>query len=246
MLVCTSLTKRFGDRLALDKIGFSIEPGEIVALLGPNGAGKTTCMRLLAGVMEADDGQIELFGIAPDQDRTAAQSFLGYLPEGAPLQLELTIREHLQFVAEIRGIPKARQGEAIAEVAREASIADWLDVPVRMLSKGYRRRAALAAAIIGGPEILLLDEPTDGLDPNQKQVTRALLQRLSPSRVVLLSTHALDDVAAICTRVLVMDSGRLLVNEPVSAFLARDTVGMPGLAGLETIFASLTGKADAS
>jgi ABC-2 type transport system ATP-binding protein len=246
MLVCTSLTKRFGDRLALDKVGFSIEPGEIVALLGPNGAGKTTCMRLLAGVMEADDGQIELFGIAPDQDRTAAQSFLGYLPEGAPLQLELTIREHLQFVAEVRGIPKIRQGEAIADVAREASIADRLDVPVRMLSKGYRRRAALAAAIIGGPEILLLDEPTDGLDPNQKQVTRALLQRLSPSRVVLLSTHALDDVAAICTRVLVMDSGCLLVDEPVSDFLARDAAGLPGLAGLETTFASLTGKADAS
>lgn len=246
MLVCTSLTKRFGDRLALDKVGFSIEPGEIVALLGPNGAGKTTCMRLLAGVMEADDGQIELFGITPDQERTAAQSFLGFLPEGAPLQLELTVREHLQFVAEVRGISKTRQYEAIADVAREASVADWLDVPVRMLSKGYRRRAALAAAIIGGPEILLLDEPTDGLDPNQKQVTRALLQRLSPSRVVLLSTHALDDVAAICTRVLVMDSGRLLVDEPVKAFLARDTAGLPGLAGMEATFASLTGKADPS
>jgi ABC-2 type transport system ATP-binding protein len=243
MLQCRSLTKRFGARLALDRLDLTLEAGTIVALLGPNGAGKTTCMRLMAGVLEPDDGEIAVFGLTHDANPAVARALIGYLPEGAPLQPDLTVREHLAFAAGIRGIGRTETGDVITSVAREATVERYLDTPVRHLSKGYRRRAALAVTLVGGPEILLLDEPTDGLDPIQKQVTRALLKRLKPGRIILMSTHALDDVQAIADRVVVLADGRLVADEPAGAFSARagGMIDGDGLQGLEAAFASLAG-----
>ncbi|MCU0881131.1 MAG: ABC transporter ATP-binding protein [Hyphomonadaceae bacterium] len=244
MLQCRSLTKRFGARLALDRLDLTLEAGAIVALLGPNGAGKTTCMRLLSGVLEPDAGDISLFGLSHDANSAVARALTGYLPEGAPLQADLTVREHLEFAAGIRGFGRRETGAIVASVAAEASVGPYLDTPVRHLSKGYRRRAALAATLVGGPELLLLDEPTDGLDPIQKQVTRSLLQRLKPGRIILMSTHALDDVEAIADRVVLLANGRLVADEPVAAFRARAlrAGGAGGIGGLETVFAELAGE----
>jgi ABC-2 type transport system ATP-binding protein len=243
MLLCRSLTKRFGTRLAVDRLALTLEPGSVVALLGPNGAGKTTCMRLLAGVLEPDEGSIELFGLTHTDHAQATSGMIGYLPEGAPLQPDLTVREHLTFTCAIRGIARSEVEETTISIAQEASVIEYLDTPVRLLSKGYKRRAALAVTLVGGPDLLLLDEPTDGLDPNQKQVTRALLKRLKPGRIIILSTHALDDVIALADRVLVLNDGKLVCDEVANDFLARAS-NDEAAGGLEAVFAELTTRAE--
>lgn len=235
MLSVQNLTKRFGARTVVDAVSFEVQPGEIVALLGPNGAGKTTTLRMIAGVLEPDAGEVALFGMRMWRHRISAQAFLGYLPEGAPLWDEMTPASYLAFLASARGISRAERETLVAQALEDTAIADVADQPLATLSKGYRRRVALAGAIQHDPRVLVLDEPTDGLDPNQKHDTRALIRALAPGRTTLISTHQLEEVEALCTRALVIHQGRLVADTTPAGLLA-----MTGATSLDDAFRLLT------
>jgi ABC-2 type transport system ATP-binding protein len=235
MLKLEGITKSFAGRTAVDDVTFQIKAGEIVAFLGPNGAGKTTTMRMIAGILEPDCGTI----MCADHDmwthRIKAQSLIGYLPEGAPLYGEMTALSYLGFMCETRSVAKAARADMIASAVKRTSLEDVLQRPIDTLSKGFRRRVALAGAILHDPPILILDEPTDGLDPNQKRAARALIAGLSPGRVILISTHVLDEVSAVCSRVLVVAKGQIVADETPGELAARTPSGR-----LEDAFQALT------
>jgi ABC-2 type transport system ATP-binding protein len=240
MLTVDGVTKRYGKRVAVDGVSFQVAPGEVVALLGPNGAGKTTTMRMIAGVLEPDLGRIAVLGADIENQRRRAQATMGYLPEGAPLHLEMTAREHLMFLGHARGMSGSALGAAVLATAEQANVAPRLDETMATLSKGWRRRVAFAGAMLHDPAVLILDEPTDGLDPIQKMAMRTLLQDLKARhKAVLVSTHALDEVtaraapsvpeegmtepvvSAVFDRVVVIGSGRVLADETPADLAAR-------------------------
>ena len=196
----------------MDGVGFSLDVGEIVGFLGPNGAGKTTTMRMIAGYLEPDDGVAKVFNIDVAQERRRAQERVGYLPEGAPLYGEMTPWTFLRFVAETRGMSQQAARHAVRRAAQDARLGDTIDQPIETLSKGYRRRVGLAAALLHDPLLLILDEPTDGLDPNQRHAVRDLIKRLGEERGLIISTHSLEEVEAVCTRVIVIDQGRMVAD----------------------------------
>ncbi|MDP3737256.1 MAG: ABC transporter ATP-binding protein [Hyphomonadaceae bacterium] len=235
MLKVDSLAKSFGSRHAVRGVSFGVATGETVAFLGPNGAGKSTTLRMIAGFLEPDAGDATINGSSILTDRTKAQLSLGYLAEGAPLYLDLSVSDFLGFLARTHGLARTAAREAIARVAQDASIADVLSRPIETLSKGYRRRVALAGAIVHDPPVLILDEPTDGLDPNQKMAMRALIARMSPSKAILISTHQLDEVEAMCSRAVVIDRGELKADA-TPADLAKSTAS----GKLEDAFHALT------
>ncbi len=228
------MRKRFGRRLAVDGVSFAIETGEVVGFLGPNGAGKTTTMRMIAGFLEPDEGTARIFGLDIARERSRAQERVGYLPEGAPLYGEMTPVTFLRFVAETRGVPPARSRHVVMRAAQDVRLGAAIDRPIETLSKGYRRRVGLAAALLHDPMLLVLDEPTDGLDPNQRQAVRELIARLAQERAILISTHSLEEVEAVCTRAIVIHEGRIAADETPAALAAR----YPG--GLEGAFRALT------
>jgi ABC-2 type transport system ATP-binding protein len=233
VLQVEGLRKRFGRRVAVDSISFSVELGEIVGFLGPNGAGKTTTMRMISGFLEPDEGVVKVFGIDVASDRARAQERIGYLPEGNPLYEEMTPLTYLRFIAEARGVdPKSVRGP-VMRAAQEANVGAAISRPIETLSKGVRRRVGLAAALIQDPMLLVLDEPTDGLDPNQRRVLRERLGALAKDRAVLISTHRLEEVAAICTRAIIIDQGRIVADDTPAALAA-------GEGGLEGAFRRLT------
>jgi ABC-2 type transport system ATP-binding protein len=213
MLEVSGLTKSFLGRTVVEDVSFHVGAGEIVAFLGPNGAGKTTSMRMIAGILEPDSGTVLCGDYDMWRDRLSAQSLLGYLPEGAPLYGEMTTLAYLGFMCETRAITKAQRTEAIATAVARTSLEEVLQRPIETLSKGFRRRVALAGAILHDPPILILDEPTDGLDPNQKRAARALIRSLSQGRAILISTHVLEEVAALCTRAVVVARGRIIADQ---------------------------------
>jgi ABC-2 type transport system ATP-binding protein len=213
MLHVSGVTKSFLGRTVVDDVSFDVGAGEIVAFLGPNGAGKTTTMRMIAGILEPDSGTIQCGGHDMWADRIKAQSLLGYLPEGAPLYGEMTALAYLGFMCETRAITKAQRTDVIASAVARTSLEDVLQRPIETLSKGFRRRVALAGAILHDPPILILDEPTDGLDPNQKRAARALIISLSPGRAILISTHVLEEVSAVCSRAIVVAKGRIVADQ---------------------------------
>ena len=229
------LSKRFDRKLAADAIGFDIAPGEIVALLGPNGAGKTTTLRMLAGYLAPDSGVAKIAGIDPLRRPRRALSQLGFLPEGAPLYDEMTPHELIRFAARCHGISGTAAVAARDRVVDQLGLAPIIDQTVQTLSKGYRRRTALALALLHDPAALILDEPTDGLDPNQKHQLRQILNSMAPSKATIISTHLLEEVEALSTRVLLIANGRLLLDEPTSVFRSRDPQGR-----LDRIFHSMT------
>jgi ABC-2 type transport system ATP-binding protein len=235
MLSLEGVTKSYLGRTVVDDISFGVAAGEIVAFLGPNGAGKTTTMRMIAGILEPDRGTI--FCATHDMwgDRIKAQSLIGYLPEGAPLYGEMTTLSYLGFMCETRAIPKAQRAQTIANAVARTSLEDVLQRPIETLSKGFRRRVALAGAILHDPPILILDEPSDGLDPNQKRAARALIAALSPGRAILISTHVLDEVSAICTRAVVVAKGQIVADETPADLATRTPSGK-----LEDAFQALT------
>jgi len=212
MIEVTNLRKFYGDFEALKGVTFSIQRGEIVGFLGPNGAGKTTCMKILTGYMAATDGTVVIDGVDLDRDPVAAREKIGYLPENAPLYPDMNVFEFLGYVAEVRGIPAASREGRIAAVARTCGLTEVLHRDVGELSKGYRQRVALAQAMIHDPQILILDEPTNGLDPNQIVEIRNLIKELGRSRTVILSTHNLPEVVQTCDRVLIVHRGNLVAN----------------------------------
>jgi ABC-2 type transport system ATP-binding protein len=233
LLQVDGLRKTFGRRVAVDGIGFSIDVGEIVGFLGPNGAGKTTTMRMIAGYLEPDEGTAKVFNIDITQERRRAQERVGYLPEGAPLYGEMTPWSFLRFVAETRGMSREAARHAVRRAAQDARLGDSIDRPIDTLSKGYRRRVGFAAALLHDPMLLILDEPTDGLDPNQRHAVRDLIKKLGEERGLIISTHSLEEVEAVCTRAIVIDQGRIIADKTPAALI--DEHGT-----LERAFAALT------
>ena len=210
MIEASHLSRRYGEFVALDDVSFRIEHGEIVGLLGHNGAGKTTIMKMLTGFIEPSSGQALVDGIDVQAQPLVVQATMGYLPESLPVYPELTVTDYLAHTAELRGVsPRDAVGYAIAATQLEAKAADRIDT----LSRGYKQRLGLAQAILHKPKILILDEPSNGLDPNQIKEMRKLILNLAQSATVILSTHIMQEVNAVCDRALILRNGRLVVDE---------------------------------
>ncbi|MFT4628245.1 MAG: ABC-2 type transport system ATP-binding protein [Myxococcota bacterium] len=225
------LRRSYGAFEALRGVSFTVEAGEIVGLLGPNGAGKSTTMKVLTGYIAPSAGTARIRGHDVLQDPLAVRAELGYLPEAAPLYSEMRVRAYLDFVARIRGLGPSERARAIERVAGECGIADRLQQPIGTLSRGYRQRVGLAQALVHEPSILILDEPTTGLDPNQIIEIRQLIRRVGATRTVILSTHILPEVQVTCDRVLIIHEGRLVADERTERMVAgrgarRVTVGL--------------------
>ncbi|KAA5803659.1 ABC transporter ATP-binding protein [Alkalicaulis satelles] len=217
MILADALVKTFAGKTAVDRVSFQVRQGEVLGFLGPNGAGKSTTMRMIAGCLEPDGGRAAVAGFDSAMQRRQAQSQLGYLPEGAPAYPAMTPRGFVRFSLRARGFSGAGL-EAAAELAlARASLGAAAERPIGTLSKGYKRRAALAAAIAHDPLVLILDEPTDGLDPNQKDGVRALITAMAPDKAIIISTHLLDEVEAICTRAILIAGGRVMADETPGA-----------------------------
>ncbi len=229
------LCKRFGPVLAVDDVSFEVARGEVLGVLGPNGAGKTTTLRMLAGFIAPSAGSAAILGHDVQRDGVAARRVLGFLPEGAPVYPDMTVGGFLRFVARARGFRGPAMDERVARALALASLGDVGRQVVETLSKGYKRRVGLAQALLHDPPVLVLDEPTDGLDPNQKHAVRALLAELAPSRAIVVSTHLLDEVEAICTRVIVIARGQIVADDTPARLRARDASG-----DLAAVFRGLT------
>jgi ABC-2 type transport system ATP-binding protein len=203
------LSKSYGNVQALNGISFSVEKGEIIGLLGPNGAGKTTTMKILAGFLQPSEGTAVVAGHDVVDDPKAVQAKLGYLPENAPLYLDMAVQEYLQMMADLRQIPEANRRALISDAVYSAGLEKHLTRPIATLSKGYRQRVCLAQAILHKPEVMILDEPTNGLDPNQIVEMRGLIERLAEDATVLVSTHILSEVEATCHRAIIIMDGSI-------------------------------------
>jgi ABC-2 type transport system ATP-binding protein len=215
----SGLVKHYGPIKAVDGIDFTVRRGEVLGFLGPNGAGKTTAMRLITGFLEPDDGTVRVAGHDLATDSLAARQRIGYLPENAPAYGEMTVTGFLDFVAEARGV---RDGDAaIRRVVGMTGLEEVQHQTIETLSKGFKRRVGLAQALIHDPEVLILDEPTDGLDPNQKAVVQKLLSQLSSNKCIIVSTHILDEVERICNRAVIISRGRILVDSTPHELIAR-------------------------
>ena len=221
MIQAMRLSKAYGSIRAVDAVSLAIEPGEIVALLGPNGAGKTSFMRLVSGYLLPDSGSVSMCGFDSAKQPLDVKRRIGYLPEHAPIYRDSDVLDYLRFCAEVRGLKGEKARSAVDEVAQRLSLNAIAHQPISTLSKGSMRRVALAAAVLHKPPILLLDEPTDGLDPIQKQQVRALILELSKHSAVLMSTHQIDEVVAMCPRTAIMAQGRLLRDETTDALLLQ-------------------------
>lgn len=221
MITAEGLTKNFGSRTAVDGISFSVKPGEVLGFLGPNGAGKTTTMRMLAGFVAATAGHAEICGYSVETRPVAARQRLGYLPEGAPSYGEMTPAGFLRFIGDIRRLSAVDYVRRFADVVDRLQLGDVLHQPIETLSKGFRRRVGLAQAILHDPPVLILDEPTDGLDPNQKHEVRELIRTMAPGKVIVISTHILEEVDAVCTRAIIIANGRIVADEEPAALIRR-------------------------
>jgi ABC-2 type transport system ATP-binding protein len=213
MIDCQSLTKQYGRLRAVDDLSFRVQPGEVLGFLGPNGAGKTTTMRIVAGFLPATSGRVLVCGFDVETQSTAAKRRIGYLPEGAPSYPEMTPRSFLEFAAAVREIPAASRRQRLDEVYGLLHLESVLEQTIDTLSKGYRRRVGLAQAILHDPEVLILDEPTDGLDPNQKHEVRELIGRMARNKIIVISTHLLEEVEAVCNRAIIVAKGRILADD---------------------------------
>jgi ABC-2 type transport system ATP-binding protein len=204
------LTKRYGDRVAVRDLSFDVSAGEVVGFLGPNGAGKSTTLRMLTGFLKPTSGSITVAGLSADADPIGVKRRIGYMPEAMPLYLEMRVVEYLRYRAELKGVPRRELQKNVDRALELASVADVKTRILGQLSKGYRQRVGIADALVADPPLLVLDEPTAGLDPNQIRQVRDLIRELSREKTVLLSTHILPEVEAICGRVVIIDRGRLV------------------------------------
>lgn len=221
MLAARNLSRRFGSLLAVDDISFEVKPGTVLGFLGPNGAGKSTTMKMLTGFLSPSAGTAEVFGHDIRTDSTAARRMIGYLPEGAPLYGELTVLQLLQFIGAARGFSGHERQRRVADAAARLELGSVMQQTIETLSKGFKRRVGLAQAILHDPPVLILDEPTDGLDPNQKQQVRQLIREMAPDKIIVISTHLLEEVDALCSRAMIIAKGRLLADDTPAGLLAR-------------------------
>ena len=213
MIEVTNLTRRYGPHIAVDQASFKIEKGEIVGFLGPNGAGKSTTMNILTGYLSATAGIVKIDGMDILEYPTEIKRKIGYLPENPPLYLDMTVREFLSFSAEIKGFPPKSYKEKMNNVMETVGITDVSGRLIKNLSKGYKQRVGLAQAMIGDPEVLILDEPTAGLDPKQILEIRDLIMELGKDHTVILSSHILPEVSAVCRRILIINKGRIVADD---------------------------------
>jgi ABC-2 type transport system ATP-binding protein len=212
MISLIGLTKRFGPISAVSDVSMTVAAGEVLGFLGPNGAGKTTTMRMITGFLPPSDGTVSVCGIDVVDDPIAAQKRMGYLPEGAPLYGDMTPASFLDFIADVRGLAGSAKVASITAAVEKLDIGSVLHRPIDTLSKGYKRRVGLAQAILHDPEVLILDEPTDGLDPNQKMQVRGLIRDMGRDKAIVISTHILEEVEAVCTRAVIIAGGSLVFD----------------------------------
>ena len=232
MIEVRNLTKKYGDHEAVSDISFTVEEGHIYGFLGPNGAGKSTTMNIITGYIAATSGDVIINGHDILKEPRAAKSCIGYLPEVPPVYQDLTVREYLEFAAEIKGMKKQAKKDAVAEAVKTAMLEEVEQRLIKNLSKGYKQRVGLAQAIIGLPEVLILDEPTSGLDPKQIMEMRDLIKRLGDDHTVILSSHILSEVSAICDHVIMISGGKIVADDSLEALTAEKS--------LEEVFLELT------
>ena len=232
-----SLVKHFGPIHAVQGISFSLNKGEVLGFLGPNGAGKSTTMKMVTGFLEPTAGSVSVCGYDILENPIEAKKKIGYLPEGAPLYGEMTVTAFLNFIADVRGMTGKAREDRIEEVIQKINLQSVRTQTLETLSKGYKRRVGLAHAILHDPEILIMDEPTDGLDPNQKHEVRTLIKEMASEKAIIISTHILEEVDAVCTRAIIIASGKLLFDGTPAELLAKSTNGK-----LDDVFRDITLK----
>ena len=234
MIEVSHLTKKYGGHLAVDDVSFTVEDGQIYGLLGPNGAGKSTIMNILTGYLSATSGQVTVAGHPLPEEADEAKACVGYLPEQPPLYPEMTVGEYLNFVAELKKVPRAQRKEQVLRAARRTGLEKVMPRLIRSLSKGYKQRVGIAQALLGSPKIIILDEPTVGLDPAQVIEMRKLLRELGKAHTVILSSHILSEVQAVCQQVLILSKGKLAASGTLQELTADGR-------SLEEVFLALTG-----
>ena len=213
MLEIENLTKRYGQHTVVDDLSFRCVPGEVLGFLGPNGAGKSTTMKMVTGFVPPSAGRVSVCGLDIDQASLEARRCIGYLPEGAPCYPEMTPSSFLEFIADIRGLTPAERKTRLDSVIEALHLGPVLNESIDTLSKGFKRRVGLAQAILHDPKVLILDEPTDGLDPNQKHEVRELIRSMATNKLIVLSTHILEEVEAVCTRAIIIANGSILADD---------------------------------
>ena len=234
MIEVSHLTKKYGGHLAVDDVSFTVEDGQIYGLLGPNGAGKSTIMNILTGYLSATSGQVTVAGHPLPEEADEAKACVGYLPEQPPIYPEMTVGEYLNFVAELKKVPRAQRKEQVLRAARRTGLEKVLPRLIRSLSKGYKQRVGIAQALLGNPKIIILDEPTVGLDPAQVIEMRKLIRELGKAHTVILSSHILSEVQAVCQQVLILSKGKLAASGTLQELTADGR-------SLEEVFLALTG-----
>lgn len=225
MIEISRLSKRYGELTAVDDISFEVEPGQVLGFLGPNGAGKSTTMKMITGFLAPTSGTVRVCGHDVEQEPLAAKKCMGYLPEGAPSYAEMTVRGFLEFIADVRALSAERRRTRLDDVIQRLALGGVLEQMIETLSKGFRRRVGLAQALLHDPQVLILDEPTDGLDPNQKHEVRTLINAMAKDKIIIISTHILEEVDAVCNRAIIIAGGRLLADDTPQALAARAPSG---------------------
>lgn len=233
MIEVSHLTKQYGIHLAVDDVSFTVADGQICGLLGPNGAGKSTIMNILTGYLSATSGQVTVAGHPLPEEADAAKACVGYLPEQPPLYPEMTVQEYLTFAAELKGVKKAERKEQVCRAARRTGLETVLPRLIRSLSKGYKQRVGIAQALLGSPRLIILDEPTVGLDPAQVIEIRKLIRELGRAHTVILSSHILSEVQAVCQQILILSKGHLAAAGSLEELTADGK-------SLEEVFLELT------
>lgn len=233
MIEVSHLTKQYGNHLAVDDVSFTVADGQICGLLGPNGAGKSTIMNILTGYLSATSGQVTVAGHPLPEEADAAKACVGYLPEQPPLYPEMTVQEYLTFAAELKGVKKAERKEQVRRAARRTGLETVLPRLIRSLSKGYKQRVGIAQALLGSPRLIILDEPTVGLDPAQVIEIRKLIRELGRAHTVILSSHILSEVQAVCQQILILSKGHLAAAGSLEELTADGR-------SLEEVFLELT------
>lgn len=225
MIKVDNLFKSFGNKQVLSDVSFEVAPGEVLGFLGPNGAGKSTTMRIITGFLEPSAGSVEVCGFDVATQALQAKETIGYLPESAALYEEMKVSDFLKFIAEIRGLTGASQRQALERVCEQCHLDRVWHQAIETLSKGFRQRTGLAQALIHDPQVLVLDEPTDGLDPNQKFEIRELITKMGRSKAIVFSTHVLEEVEAVCSRAIVISAGVIVANGTPKEFKSRTPSG---------------------